>query len=58
MNHLIEHITATGELEKFWNAVDKENDIARYEARKLERQRKRIEMGDEYQESDEEERTA
>ena len=48
MNHLIEHITATGELEKYWQSVEKENDQAKWEARKVEKQRKRVEMGDAY----------
>ena len=51
LKHLLDEIKANGELDVFWNAVDKENDKARKAARKVERERKKIAMGSEYNES-------
>jgi len=52
MKDLLSHIQTSGELSKYWNAVDKENDEARKAARRVERERKRVEMGSDYQSSD------
>ena len=51
LKKLLEHIQVSGELNKYWNAVDKQNDEARKAARRVERERKRVEMGSEYQSS-------
>ena len=51
---MLKHIQTSGELTKYWSAVDKQNDEARKAARKVERERKKIEMGSDYQTSDEE----
>ena len=48
MKELITHIQESGELDKYWLKVDNINIQARKEARKLEKQRKKILMGDEY----------
>ena len=48
MKELITHIQDSGELDKYWLRVDNINHQARKEARKLEKQRKKILMGDEY----------
>ena len=48
---MLEHIQVSGELNKYWNAVDKQNDEARKAARRVERERKRVEMGSEYESS-------
>ena len=54
MKELIEYIQTSGELEKYWSAVDQQNNDARKAARKVEKERKRIEMGSDYNSSDEE----
>mmetsp|Transcript_17741 Transcript_17741/g.30040 ORF Transcript_17741/g.30040 Transcript_17741/m.30040 type:complete len:216 (-) Transcript_17741:20-667(-) len=48
---MLTHIQNSGELNKYWNTVDKQNDEARRAARRVERERKRLEMGSEYQSS-------
>lgn len=53
LKNLLEHIQSSGELNKYWNAVDKQNDEARKAARRVERERKRVEMGSEYESSSE-----
>ena len=40
MKNLLNHIQTSGELNKYWSAVDKLNDEARKAARKVERERK------------------
>ena len=52
MKDLLTHIQTSGELAKYWNAVDKENDEARKAARRVERERKRVEMGSDYESSE------
>jgi len=52
MKDLLTHIQTSGELAKYWNAVDKQNDEARKAARRVERERKRVEMGSEYESSE------
>ena len=42
MKNLIQHIQTSGELDKYWTAVDLQNNDARKAARKLERERKKI----------------
>lgn len=49
---LLDHIQTSGELSRYWSTVDKLNEEARRAARKLERRRKRIEMGSDYQTSE------
>lgn len=55
LRQLLEHIQSSGELNRYWSAVDKQNDEARKAARRVERERKRLEMGSEYNETSEEE---
>ena len=55
LKQLLEHIQSSGELNRYWSAVDKQNDEARKAARRVERERKRLEMGSEYNETSEEE---
>ena len=52
MRELLKHIQSTGELDKYWKDVDKKNEIARKIARKEQGERRRIEMGSDYQSSD------
>jgi hypothetical protein len=54
LKQLLEHIQTCGELNRYWSAVDKQNDEARKAARRVERERKRLEMGSEYNDSSEE----
>ena len=54
MKNLLNHIQTSGELNKYWSAVDKLNDEARKAARKVERERKRIAMGSDYESSEDE----
>ena len=49
MRKLLDHIQESGELERYWNIVEKENDEARKAARKLEKERRRLEMGSDYE---------
>ena len=55
MKQLLDHIQESGELERYWNIVEKENEEARKAARKLEKERKRLEMGSDYEVSEDEE---
>ena len=48
MKDLLNHIQTSGELTKYWGAVDKQNDVARKAARREYRNIKRLEMGSEY----------
>ena len=52
MKELLVHIQSSGELSKYWSQVDKQNFEARKAAKKLDRQRRRIWMGSEYESSD------
>ncbi len=49
MRQLLDHIQESGELERYWNIVEKENEEARKAARKLEKERRRLEMGSDYE---------
>ena len=49
MRRLLDHIQESGELERYWNIVEKENEEARKAARKLEKERRRLEMGSDYE---------
>ena len=49
MRKLLDHMQESGELERYWNIVEKENDEARKAARKLEKERRRLEMGSDYE---------
>ena len=40
-----------GELEKYWSAIEKKNSSARRAAIKLEKMKKRLEMGSDYEDS-------
>ena len=53
MKELIDYIQTSGELEKYWSAVDQQNNDARKAARRVEKERKKIEMASDYQTSDE-----
>jgi hypothetical protein len=55
LKQLLEHIQSSGELNRYWSAVDKQNDEARKAARRVERERKRLEMGSEYNETSDDE---
>ena len=55
MKQLLDHIQESGELERYWNIVEKENEEARKAARKLEKERRRLEMGSDYEVSEDEE---
>ena len=48
LKRLVDEIHDNGELEKYWAEAEKKNEIARRAARKLEKERKRLEMGSEY----------
>ena len=52
MKNLIDYIQTSGELEKYWTEVDQQNNDARKAARKLEKERKKIEMGSDFDDSD------
>ena len=53
LKRLLDYINDSGELEKYWSIVEKKNEEARKAARRLEKDRKRIEMGSDYVTSDE-----
>ena len=53
MAELVKYLRTSGELDKYWNKVEQQNENARKEARRVEKDRRKIEMGDEYQSSDE-----
>lgn len=52
MKELLDFIESSGELSKYWKTVDQQNDEARKQARRVERARRRIECGSEYQTSE------
>ena len=52
LKDLLSHIQTSGELTKYWSAVDKQNADARKAAKKVERCRRRIWMGSEYESSE------
>ena len=54
MKQLLDHIQSSGELERYWLIVEKENEEARKAARKLEKERRRLEMGSDYEVSPDE----
>ena len=54
LKDLLKYVQSSGELEKFWIAVEKENERARRNARRVDLERKRLEQGSNYA-SDEEE---
>ena len=54
MKDLLHHIQSSGELNKYWNAVDKQNNDARKAAKKAYRETKRIEMASDYASNDSE----
>ena len=55
MKSLLEYIQGeSGELDKYWNIVEKQNDDARKAARRLEKERRKLEMGSDYESSDNE----
>ena len=55
MRKLLDHIQESGELERYWIIVEKENEEARRAARRLEKERRRLEMGSDYEMSEDEE---
>ncbi len=57
MRKLLDHIQESGELERYWTIVEKENEEARRAARRLEKERRRLEMGSDYEMSEDEEDT-
>lgn len=53
MKSLLDYIQGeSGELENYWNIVEKQNDDARRAARRLEKERRRLEMGSDYESSE------
>jgi hypothetical protein len=52
MKDLLDYIQESGELEHYWSVVEKKNDEARKIARRLEKERKRLELGSDYNSSD------
>lgn len=44
----MEVIHSNGELDKYWKEVEKKNEEARKAARRLEKERKRLELGSAY----------
>lgn len=48
LKRLVDEIHENGELDKYWAEAEKKNEIARRAARKLEKERKRLEMGSDY----------
>lgn len=49
MRRLLDHIQNSGELERYWAIVEKENDEARKVARRDEKERRKLEMGSDYE---------
>ena len=54
MRKLLDHIQDSGELERYWTIVEKENEEARKAARRLEKERRRLEMGSDFEMSEDE----
>eukprot|EP00347_Sterkiella_histriomuscorum_P016299 403353717 len=53
MKQLLDYIQGdSGELDKYWSIVEKQNDDARRAARRLEKERRRLEMGSDYESSE------
>jgi hypothetical protein len=48
-------IQENGELDKYWQDMEKKNEEARRAARRLEKERRRLEMGSDYESSGTEE---
>ena len=48
LKQLVDEIHDNGELDKYWAEAEKKNEVARRAARKLEKERKRLEMGSDY----------
>jgi hypothetical protein len=55
MEELLDYIHESGELERYWSVVEKQNEEARKAARRLEKERRKLEMGSDYETSSEEE---
>ncbi len=55
MKSLLDFIHESGELEKYWAVVEKQNEDARKAARRLQKDRRRLEMGSDYESSVDEE---
>jgi hypothetical protein len=55
MKSLLDYIHESGELEKYWAIVEKKNEDARKAARRLQKDRRRLEMGSDYESSVDEE---
>ena len=53
MKELLSTITASGELDRHWHAMQKRNDHIKKEARKEAHARKRLEQGDAYNSANE-----
>ena len=54
MKQLLDYIQKSGELDKYWSIVEKQNEEARKAARRLEKERRKLEMGSDYETSSEE----
>ena len=48
MKDLLDYIQQSGELDLYWSVVEKKNEEARKAARRLEKERKRLELGSDY----------
>ena len=51
LKELVDIIHENGELEKYWSEVEKQNEDARRAARRLEKERRKLELGSDYEES-------
>ena len=53
MKEMLAHITQTGELDRHWRTMQKQNDLVKRNARKEARNRRRLEQGDNYDSANE-----
>ena len=53
-SQLVDEIHANGQLEKYWQEAEKKNEVARRAARRLEKERRKLELGSDYESSQDE----
>ena len=51
---MLTHVETSGELQKYWKLFEEADDRAREEAKKIERERRKLEMGSDYESEGEE----
>ena len=52
LNMLLDHVQKSGELAKYWKLIEDKSEEARKEARRVDKERKKLEMGSDYESSE------